>query len=432
MASVTIVIPNSNWSVADTHVAWIPPDTDHIDLGVTLSTDGATALYLGRLNLPRSSGQNMTVRLSGGGGQSEDLPGPEFSNTMETSGTITFIASNGASLTVTGISDSSEPYSWMPSNFATVTAFANTVAGLTDYSLTVTFYDGVNSPATGVPTVSNTMPRVGDTLTADASGIADADGLGTFNYQWQRDGMDIAGATADTYTVVNADLGSLLTVVVSFMDGRGNSESRTSVATIAVVDPLILADGTPIVAEGTLGEATGIRQVINRTGDGTPLVAHGALGEGVGSVLVFGDGTAVVGHGSLGEASGYIVIVGSGTPIIGHGSLSDATGFHIPVVNRDAAVFTTAGEPTVRVTLEKPFLSVGLYRVVLVNDRLDLIAARIYPDADLDAAMRTLIWANKDVPTEKLLLPDLGMIIDTPPVEAVILNRRPLPRSVAD
>ena len=47
----------------------------------------------------------------------------------------------------------------------------------------------VNDPARGLPTISGTA-RVGQTLTADASGIADdADGLpapSTFSYQWLR------------------------------------------------------------------------------------------------------------------------------------------------------------------------------------------------------------------------------------------------------
>ena len=42
-----------------------------------------------------------------------------------------------------------------------------------------------NNPATGAPTISGTT-QVGETLTADITGIADADGLSgeTFTYQW--------------------------------------------------------------------------------------------------------------------------------------------------------------------------------------------------------------------------------------------------------
>ena len=57
-----------------------------------------------------------------------------------------------------------------------------------------------NSPATGLPTISVTA-QVGETLTADVSGIADADGLSdvTFQYRWlsSRD-TEIPGATNST------------------------------------------------------------------------------------------------------------------------------------------------------------------------------------------------------------------------------------------
>ena len=72
-----------------------------------------------------------------------------------------------------------------------------------------------NTPATGEPTISGT-PQVGVTLTADVSGITDADGLTnvSYRYQWIRnDGnadTDIEDETASTYTLVTADQGNLL------------------------------------------------------------------------------------------------------------------------------------------------------------------------------------------------------------------------------
>ena len=53
-----------------------------------------------------------------------------------------------------------------------------------------------NAQATGAPAISGTA-QVGETLTADTSGIADEDGLTnvTFSYQWLADGADISSAT---------------------------------------------------------------------------------------------------------------------------------------------------------------------------------------------------------------------------------------------
>ena len=108
-----------------------------------------------------------------------------------------------------------------------------------------------NSPATGLPVIRGTA-RVGETLTADTSGIADADGLTnvSYSYQWIRsDGSgdtDIAGETASTYTLVNDDAGKTIKVTVSFTDAEGNAETLTSAATGAV-EAAATAAGPPNV-----------------------------------------------------------------------------------------------------------------------------------------------------------------------------------------
>ena len=96
-----------------------------------------------------------------------------------------------------------------------------------------------NSPATGAPTISGTA-QVGETLTADTSGIADADGLTnvSYSYQWiANDGTSdtaISGATNSTYTLVAADEGKTIKVRVSFTDAAGHGETLTSAATASV------------------------------------------------------------------------------------------------------------------------------------------------------------------------------------------------------
>ena len=92
-----------------------------------------------------------------------------------------------------------------------------------------------NSPATGVPTISGTV-QVGETLTADTSGIADEDGIDDveFSYQWLADDTDVDGATDSTYTLTDAEQGKTVKVKVSFTDDAENEETLTSVATAAV------------------------------------------------------------------------------------------------------------------------------------------------------------------------------------------------------
>ena len=83
-----------------------------------------------------------------------------------------------------------------------------------------------NSPATGAPAITGTA-QVGQTLTASTSGIADADGLtsAAFGYQWQAGGAEIAGATASTYTLADADIGKAISVKVSFTDDRATARN---------------------------------------------------------------------------------------------------------------------------------------------------------------------------------------------------------------
>ena len=103
------------------------------------------------------------------------------------------------------------------------------------YAMTVNV-TAVNDPATGMPTISGTA-RVGETLTAVTTGIADADGPAspTYGYQWIRvdaDGTsnatDVVGETADTYVPVEADDGKKLRVKVSFTDDDSTDEELTS------------------------------------------------------------------------------------------------------------------------------------------------------------------------------------------------------------
>ena len=76
----------------------------------------------------------------------------------------------------------------------------------------------------GVPTITGTVTE-DQILTADTSGISDADGLGAFSYQWLRDGVAIGGATAGTYTLGRCRRRRhRFSVEVSYTDGDGTSE----------------------------------------------------------------------------------------------------------------------------------------------------------------------------------------------------------------
>ena len=94
-----------------------------------------------------------------------------------------------------------------------------------------------NSPARGAPTISGTA-QVGETLTAHTDGIEDDDGLAdaVYSYQWLADGLDISGATGETYTPAYDDQGKVISVKVSFADDRDFEETLTSEPTEEVAE----------------------------------------------------------------------------------------------------------------------------------------------------------------------------------------------------
>jgi Ca2+-binding RTX toxin-like protein len=164
--------------------------------------------------------------------------------------------------------------------------------------------------STGQPTINDTTPTEGQTLTSSIAGIADPDGLGAgpFSRQWQSsvDGLtwtNIPGATGVTFTpddnagLVFGDHADLqLRVVVSFTDGSGVTEVSVSNPTAPVgVD----WDGTGGVntLNGTRGDdvadAGGGNDILNGGEGDDDLDGDGGndtITGGAGDDLINGDG----------------------------------------------------------------------------------------------------------------------------------------------
>ena len=140
MVSVTVTTPNTNWVQATPNIwFWNAPIGEHVLLGSQLSADKATNLYLGVMGFSSVNGGSFSLNLSDGSSTASDA-GPDFSSDMEQTGTIRFVASNGAELVLTTTGgDSSEPYNWVPSNPTQYRTFSATLIGLADKSLTITF-----------------------------------------------------------------------------------------------------------------------------------------------------------------------------------------------------------------------------------------------------------------------------------------------------
>jgi hypothetical protein len=103
-----------------------------------------------------------------------------------------------------------------------------------------------NDAPTGSLTITGT-PSEGQTLTA-VPNISDDDGLGTFSYQWNANGVEILGATANTYQLTQNELNKEITVTVSYTDGRGTAETVTSAPTFPVANVDTVA---PVFSSGS-------------------------------------------------------------------------------------------------------------------------------------------------------------------------------------
>jgi hypothetical protein len=73
------------------------------------------------------------------------------------------------------------------------------------------------------------------TLTA-TNDLADEDGLGAISYQWSADGVAITGATSETLTLTQSEVGKKITVTASYTDQQGTQESETSAETDTVAN----------------------------------------------------------------------------------------------------------------------------------------------------------------------------------------------------
>ena len=125
------------------------------------------------------------------------------------------------------------------------------------------------SPAAPVnvsaPAISGTVQQ-GQTLTT-SNGSWTGYPSPSFAYQWKRGGVDISGATSQTYTLVSGDVAENITVTVTATNGSG-SASATSVA----VGPVIIAAPVNTVApvvSGTTTEGQTL-SVTNGTWNNTP------------------------------------------------------------------------------------------------------------------------------------------------------------------
>ena len=174
-----------------------------------------------------------------------------------------------------------------------------------------------NTPATGEPTIGGTA-EVGEVLTADTTGITDADGLSnaTYSYQWLSDDVEIGGATGWTYTLVADDEGSTIKVQVIVTDDAGNETTLTSAAT-EIVSFAVQQQGasnTPATGEPTIGGTAEVGETLTAGTTGIT-DADGLTNATYGYQWVANDGTTDTDISGATDASYTLVADDEGSTI---------------------------------------------------------------------------------------------------------------------
>ncbi|MEO1525353.1 MAG: DUF4347 domain-containing protein [Planctomycetota bacterium] len=116
----------------------------------------------------------------------------------------------------------------------------------------------VNDDPTGLPAINGTAAEH-ETLTVTIGTLQDDDGLpSTTAVRWLRDGNPIVGATSFSYVLTANDVGSVISVRLTYVDGQGTVEQVTSAATA----PVINVNDAPTVEDRKRSIAFGRKQLV--------------------------------------------------------------------------------------------------------------------------------------------------------------------------
>lgn len=161
-------------------------------------------------------------------------------------------------------------------------------------------FDASTVPAAPVNTAAPSLSGIrtqGQVLTT-SNGSWSGSPIPTFTYQWQRNASNIAAATAQTYTLVLADVGQSITCIVTATNGSGSASATSNAATIAAA---LSISGTP----GTTGTVGGAYSFTPTTSGGHTTYVFSLAGTIGASGLSFNTATGALTASSLGPAATY-------------------------------------------------------------------------------------------------------------------------------
>jgi Ca2+-binding RTX toxin-like protein len=202
-------------------------------------------------------------------------------------------------------------------------------------TVTININDGINdsnpqpqnnNPPTGQIFIEGEA-KIGKTLRVKIDNVQDADGLGTFNFQWLRDGKPLAGKTSKEYVLEKDDAGKNISVQLSYTDLLDNLEMLNSMP--------ITTSGSSTSPISPTGVTTLTAQNPNFKGTGTNAdhVEGSAIGDSIAGVLGndtlrgnSGDDTIDGGNGNdqlFGDADSDLLLGGDGDDFLDGGADND-------------------------------------------------------------------------------------------------------------
>ncbi len=152
--------------------------------------------------------------------------------------------------------------------------------------------------ASGTATVGSTLSVTTGTWTGDATIV--------YTYQWQRAGVNIGSATANTYLLVTADAGTSVRCVVTGTNGVGNASANSNAISVAALTyaQQVLADSP--AGYWKMDEASG--DIADSSGNALTMTTHGGP-----TYHATGPGTGGFGITFVAASSQYFEIVDPGS-----------------------------------------------------------------------------------------------------------------------
>jgi hypothetical protein len=253
-------LPNGTYTIAPSHAGYMfTPASQSLTVnGANLAgvnfTDTAQSFSISGTISPTAGGSGATLTLSGAA---------NATTTANSSGAYTFTGLASGSYTIT---PSKTGFAFTPVSQNVTLSTANTT--------------GVNFTGTATtvaPTI--TSPPVNQTVTAGqtATFTAVAGGTAPLSYQWQKNGANIAGAVATSYTTpvtTTADTGSTFRVVVSNTAGMVTSVAATLTVNAAAAPGIQVSSSNINFGNDVVGSNSTQALIITNTGTATLTISQ--------------------------------------------------------------------------------------------------------------------------------------------------------------